>query len=492
MEEQPTALQVESETEFNDEIWEVTDESSCAEARISCIPHAETATSSDTRTEFSGNNTVEGCCRNVATSRQRPYLSECKELVPPSHVSADHSPHGFYRDSSNIASTSFVEQMSSNLVSDNVSVNKDAVINIGNSVDSGDSQISHETMHQEHGNSRSSEISIENHSSAFIAIQSSVSRPVTDISNLPVTSQLREDEPSQETTPSSSGFLVSSHETGQGNQSVLPVDVIAISSNILSDSTAGDSDQDARRNGRRLFWDAFLRHSSRRFGDSPTIVLSASNAEDLGSQEQLLVNLGVDFPNDGVGGDSRHLGNRINRFNEQRQNSRSEIWERLHGGLDGIGRSNSSCPLGLHADGVCSCESFAMDEESSIRARVSRIVMLAEALFEFLEEIHRQPLSLYLSMVSLPAPESIVDSLPLKSHKKVDAHGNTDAEQCYICLDEYEEGEQIRLLPCNHEYHMSCVDKWLKEIHGVCPLCRGNVCSGYSESSASDTEVSSR
>ncbi|ESW06620.1 hypothetical protein PHAVU_010G062700 [Phaseolus vulgaris] len=27
-------------------------------------------------------------------------------------------------------------------------------------------------------------------------------------------------------------------------------------------------------------------------------------------------------------------------------------------------------------------------------------------------------------------------------------------------------GDQIRVLPCLHEYNMSCVDKWLKEIHG--------------------------
>lgn len=63
--------------------------------------------------------------------------------------------------------------------------------------------------------------------------------------------------------------------------------------------------------------------------------------------------------------------------------------------------------------------------------------------------------------------------------------------RCHICLGEYEEGDQIRILPCQHEFHMSCVDKWLKEIHGVCPLCRGDVRHGGGESSVSNSEIPS-
>uniref|UniRef100_A0A161ZUT0 RING-type domain-containing protein n=1 Tax=Daucus carota subsp. sativus TaxID=79200 RepID=A0A161ZUT0_DAUCS len=109
---------------------------------------------------------------------------------------------------------------------------------------------------------------------------------------------------------------------------------------------------------------------------------------------------------------------------------------------------------------------------------------------EVLDEIHRQPLSLSLPIVSLPASESIVDSLPVKNHRKTQkTDDDDDEEQCYICLAEYEDGDKIRILPCHHEYHMVCVDKWLKEIHGVCPLCRGDV--REIETSASNIEIPS-
>ncbi|KAJ6863421.1 hypothetical protein NC652_040080 [Populus alba x Populus x berolinensis] len=127
---------------------------------------------------------------------------------------------------------------------------------------------------------------------------------------------------------------------------------------------------------------------------------------------------------------SRFFSSLICGGSSSSRTARHEIWERLRGGLDENGRRTTSCPSGLHPDGTCSCESFLMAEESSARGSISRIVMLAEALFEVLDEIHRQPVSLSLSMMSLPAPESVVDSFPLKNHKKLDrVKGNDEDEQ---------------------------------------------------------------
>ena len=39
---------------------------------------------------------------------------------------------------------------------------------------------------------------------------------------------------------------------------------------------------------------------------------------------------------------------------------------------------------------------------------------------------------------------------------------------CVICMSDYEAGDKLRTLLCSHEYHIQCIDQWLK----VRILCR--------------------
>ncbi|GLT78269.1 hypothetical protein SLA2020_498090 [Shorea laevis] len=54
-----------------------------------------------------------------------------------------------------------------------------------------------------------------------------------------------------------------------------------------------------------------------------------------------------------------------------------------------------------------------------------------------------------------------------------------DAE-CCICLSAYDDGVELRELPCGHYFHCACVDKWLY-INATCPLCKYNILKGSSQ-----------
>lgn len=63
----------------------------------------------------------------------------------------------------------------------------------------------------------------------------------------------------------------------------------------------------------------------------------------------------------------------------------------------------------------------------------------------------------------------------LRSNSSVDGDSNEDnTEKCTICLCEFEEGEDVRRLPCMHLFHVSCVDQWLTTVK-FCPLCRVDI-----------------
>ncbi|XP_064250527.1 E3 ubiquitin-protein ligase RNF43 [Passer domesticus] len=50
----------------------------------------------------------------------------------------------------------------------------------------------------------------------------------------------------------------------------------------------------------------------------------------------------------------------------------------------------------------------------------------------------------------------------------------SSAPLCAICLEEFSEGQELRIISCSHEFHRECVDPWLQQ-HHTCPLCMFNI-----------------
>ncbi|XP_077002837.1 E3 ubiquitin-protein ligase RLIM-like [Tamandua tetradactyla] len=78
---------------------------------------------------------------------------------------------------------------------------------------------------------------------------------------------------------------------------------------------------------------------------------------------------------------------------------------------------------------------------------------------------------LFLNEDDLPTglTKEQIDNLAIRSFSKNDA-----LKVCSVCITEYTEGNKIRTLPCFHEYHAHCIDRWLSE-NSTCPICRGKV-----------------
>ena len=49
---------------------------------------------------------------------------------------------------------------------------------------------------------------------------------------------------------------------------------------------------------------------------------------------------------------------------------------------------------------------------------------------------------------------------------------NGTNDVCTVCLEEYDEGDEIRELECEHAFHKTCIDEWLTTKRACCPCCK--------------------
>lgn len=68
-----------------------------------------------------------------------------------------------------------------------------------------------------------------------------------------------------------------------------------------------------------------------------------------------------------------------------------------------------------------------------------------------------------------------IDNLSTRTYGQASLEGEM-GRACSVCINEYAQGNKLRRLPCSHEFHIHCIDRWLSE-NNTCPICRQPILS---------------
>ncbi|XP_005990607.1 E3 ubiquitin-protein ligase RNF6 isoform X2 [Latimeria chalumnae] len=66
-----------------------------------------------------------------------------------------------------------------------------------------------------------------------------------------------------------------------------------------------------------------------------------------------------------------------------------------------------------------------------------------------------------------------IDNLPTRNYGDCSLECEI-SKTCSVCINEYAAGNKLKRLPCAHEFHIHCIDRWLSE-NSTCPICRQRV-----------------
>ncbi|OCT97052.1 RING finger protein 150 [Xenopus laevis] len=72
------------------------------------------------------------------------------------------------------------------------------------------------------------------------------------------------------------------------------------------------------------------------------------------------------------------------------------------------------------------------------------------------------------------AAKKAISKLQVRTIKKGDKETEPEFDNCAVCIEGYKPNDVVRILPCRHLFHKSCVDPWLLD-HRTCPMCKMNI-----------------
>jgi hypothetical protein len=74
--------------------------------------------------------------------------------------------------------------------------------------------------------------------------------------------------------------------------------------------------------------------------------------------------------------------------------------------------------------------------------------------------------------VKLTIKPEIIENIPKRKFKDCETKIKDINSKCTVCQASFENDDEIRILPCEHIYHIDCIDNWLTNYNYLCPCCR--------------------
>ncbi|XP_052793056.1 E3 ubiquitin-protein ligase RNF130-like isoform X2 [Mya arenaria] len=114
----------------------------------------------------------------------------------------------------------------------------------------------------------------------------------------------------------------------------------------------------------------------------------------------------------------------------------------------------------------------------SISFIVLIIISLAWLVFYYIQRCRYTNAKERLSRRLANAAKKAIAKIPQRSVKIGDKELDSDADQCAVCIEPYKVCDVIRVLPCKHVFHKSCVDPWLLDQRS-CPMCKMDILRAF-------------
>ncbi|OIW27945.1 hypothetical protein CONLIGDRAFT_682953 [Coniochaeta ligniaria NRRL 30616] len=116
-------------------------------------------------------------------------------------------------------------------------------------------------------------------------------------------------------------------------------------------------------------------------------------------------------------------------------------------------------------------EDPALELESQPSIRAPQDPTMGTRLSAIPEEPQRSPVTTHA--VPGTTPNAVSGAIPEQAETDhTSQKGEDEHLGCSICTEDFKVGEDVRVLPCNHKFHPPCIDPWLINVSGTCPLCR--------------------